>query len=301
MNISLLTMNIKKELWEFNKLLFWVPIIILTMMVVAPLLQLMLIEDYQWNGIINQLSHVQHQPITGDLSHVAFAAISALFLPFMMVALLVQLYYFLTCLFDERRDLSVYFWRSMPVSDATTIAVKLFTGALIIPAIFMLAATAAMLMAGLLGFIGCIVLSVSYELSFWHVWGTLDIFSNIALIWLSLIPFVLWLFPLYAWLMLMSMFANKAPFLWAILPIITLILVEAFLVNYFNLSSSFFASTLSDYFVIHVDHVDGHVKENINNLLPIKLLMSKVNIVAIALGVGLMYVTYWLRVNRNEA
>ena len=44
MNLSLLTMSVKKELWEFNKLLFWVPIIIIAMMVAAPLLQLMILS-----------------------------------------------------------------------------------------------------------------------------------------------------------------------------------------------------------------------------------------------------------------
>ncbi len=302
MNLSLLTMSVKKELWEFNKLLFWVPIIIMIMMVAAPLLQLMIIEDYQWNGIIDGLTRLQNQEVTQELARVSFAAISGLFMPFMMVALLIQVYYFLVCLFDERRDMSIYFWRSMPVSDATAISTKLLTGALVIPGIFMLAATVTLVLALFLALIGCIALSVGYDISIWHVWGSLELFTNISLVWLSLIPFVLWLFPLFAWLMLMSMFANKAPFLWALLPIIILVLVEAFVVHYFDLNSSFFIQILTDYFGINEDTLQNNFNHEANmRLMPIKVLMSKISVVAIAVGAGLMYLTYWLRVNRSHA
>lgn len=302
MNLSLLTMSVKKELWEFNKLLFWVPIIIIAMMVAAPLLQLMIIEDYQWNGIIDGLTRLQNQEVTQELARVSFAAISGLFMPFMMVALLIQLYYFLVCLFDERRDMSIYFWRSMPVSDATAISTKLLTGALVIPGIFMLAATVTLVLALVLAFISCIALSVGYDISIWHVWGSLELFTNVSLVWLSLIPFVLWLFPLFAWLMLMSMFANKAPFLWALLPIIILVLVEAFVVHYFDLNSSFFIQILTDYFGINEDTLQNNFNHEANmRLMPIKVLMSKISVVAIAVGAGLMYLTYWLRVNRSHA
>ena len=302
MNLSLLTMSVKKELWEFNKLLFWVPIIIIAMMVAAPLLQLMIIEDYQWNGIIDGLTRLQNQEVTQELARVSFAAISGLFMPFMMVALLIQLYYFLVCLFDERRDMSIYFWRSMPVSDAAAISTKLLTGALVIPGIFMLAATVTLVLALVLAFIGCIALSVGYDISIWHVWGSLELFTNVSLVWLSLIPFVLWLFPLFAWLMLMSMFANKAPFLWALLPIIILVLVEAFVVHYFDLNSSFFIQILTDYFGINEDTLQNNFDHEANmRLMPIKVLMSKISVVAIAVGAGLMYLTYWLRVNRSHA
>jgi len=302
MNIATFTMSIKKELWEFNKLLFWVPVIIISMMVTAPLLQLLIIEDYQMNAIFNGLAQLQHHTLDEEFSRFSFAAMSGLFVPFMMVALLVQLYYFLVCLFDERRDLSIYFWRSMPVSDLSTIAYKLFTGTFVIPAVFMLAATVTLLIAVVFAFIVCVVLAVGFDISLWHIWGSFNFFSNLALTWLSLIPFVLWLFPLFAWLMLASMFANKAPFLWALLPIVIVVLVEAFVVHYFNLESQMFASLLLDYFGINDDTLRSNfTHENAMHLMPIKVLMSKVSVVAIAVGAGLMYFTYWLRVNKAHA
>lgn len=301
MSIATFNMNIKKELWEFNKLLFWVPIIIISLMVAAPILQLLIIEDYQVNAIFDGLAQLQHHSLGEEFSGFVFAAMSGLFIPFMIVALLVQLYYFLVCLFDERRDLSIYFWRSMPVSDISTIAYKLFTGTFVIPAVFMLAATVTLLIATLFAFITCVILSVGFEISLWHVWGSFNFFSNLALTWLSIVPFALWFFPLFAWLMLASMFANKAPFLWALLPVVIVVLVEAFVVHYFNLESQMFASILLDYFSISDDTLRGSfTHENAMHLMPINVLMSKVSVVALAIGAGLIYLTYWLRVNRSH-
>lgn len=299
MNISNFKMNIKKELWEFNKLLFWVPLIIVAMIVAAPLLQLLIIEEYQMNSMLEGLTQLQHHILDDEFSRFSFAAMSGLFVPFMIVALLVQLYYFLVSLFDERRDLSIYFWRSMPISDFSTIGYKLFTGMLVIPAVFMLAATAALFIVALFALIACLVLSTSFDISLWHIWGNVNFFSNLALTWLSLIPFVLWLFPLFAWLMLASMFANKAPFLWALLPVVIVILVETFIVHYFHLDSLFFTSILADYFGISDNTLrSSFTHEAAMHLMPIKVLVSKVNVVAIAIGLGFMYLTYWLRVNR---
>lgn len=301
MNISNFSMNIKKELWEFNKLLFWVPLIIIVLIVAAPLLQLLIIEEYQLNAMLDGLAQLQHHTLDEEFYRFSFAAMSGLFVPFMIVALLVQLYYFLVSLFDERRDLSIYFWRSMPVSDHATIGYKLFTGMLVIPAVFMLAATVTLFVLTIFGLVACLVLATGFDISLWHIWGNFNFFSNLALIWLSLVPFVLWLFPLFAWLMLASMFSNKAPFLWALLPIVIVILVEALVVHYFKLDSSLFAPVLVDYFGISDNTLRSNfTHEGAMHLMPIKVLMSKVSVAAIAAGSGLIYLTYWLRVNRGQ-
>lgn len=304
MNISTFTMHVRKEVWEFKKLLFWVPIILLSLLVAMPLIQLLFIESYQWNNILDVLGRIQEQTQStqhSKIGQIAFASISGLFVPFMLVALLVQLYYFLACLFDERRDLSIYFWRSMPVSDAMTIGVKFLTGAFVIPGIFMLAATATLILTLVLAVIACFTLMIGYDISLWHLWGSIDVLSNIAIVWASILPFVLWLFPLFSWLMLASMFANKAPFLWALLPVVIIILVEAFVVHYFNLHSTFFSSMLLNYFGINEHSVQQvYVVSGNMKFMPLKVLMSKISVYGIAVGGILIYITYWLRANRSH-
>jgi ABC-2 type transport system permease protein len=208
--------SFRKEIWEFKKTLFWVPLLIAIFMVAAPLLKLILMEDYQSSKWLDIITNVENIHNVEGFTRIFLSAVMGMFVPFIMVSLIIQLYYFTTCLFDERRDLSVYFWRSLPVSDVLSVGVKLITGALVVPTIFMLAATCVVFVFLLFALIACTVLSLGYDVSLWGLWGSADIISNLTSIWLNLFPYALWMFPVFAWLMLASMFANKAPFLWAI-------------------------------------------------------------------------------------
>lgn len=301
MNSSQIITSFRKEIWEFKKTLFWVPLIIAIFIIVAPFLKLMLIEDYQSSKLIENITNVDNLANVEGFTRFLLATIMGMFVPFIIVSLIIQLYYFTTCLFDERRDLSIYFWRSLPVSDVLNIGVKLITGALVVPAIFMLAATFVVLVFLLLAFIVCTVLSLGYDLSLWGLWGSADIISNLVSIWLNLLPYALWMFPVFAWLMLASMFANKAPFLWAILPIVAILLIESFVVEYLHLDGRFFFNTLREYFTFGQEMLPNNGSDiGSSKFLLFSVLSSKISLVATLLGVGFMYLTYWLRVNRSE-
>ncbi len=303
MIISQLTSGFKKEVWEFNKTLFWVPLIIALIIIATPLLKLTLMESYQIERIfevLTQLNNVESFEQVNNLPQVFFTAITAIFVPFVAASLVIQLYYFTSCMFDERRDLSVYFWRSMPVSDSLTIAVKLITGALLLPAIFMLGATAVILVFILLVLIACIVLSLGFDISLWGIWGQAEIISSVAANWISLFPYSIWMFPVFAWLMLASMFANKAPFLWAILPVAGLLLIESYLVEYFALDRYFLRSSLISYFEFSEAVIPHNISEMDSPRMALfAMIASKISLIGSILGAGLVYLTYWLRVNRG--
>ncbi|WP_339719145.1 hypothetical protein [uncultured Paraglaciecola sp.] len=301
MNSSQIITSFRKEIWEFKKTLFWVPLIIAIFIIVAPLLRLMLLEDYQSARLFDNITNVDNLANIEGFTRFFLATIMGMFGPFIMVSLIMQLYYFTTCLFDERRDLSVYFWRSLPVSDALTIGVKLITGALVVPAIFMLAATFVVAIFLLLAFIVCIVLSLGYDVSLWGLWGSADILGNLMAIWLNLLPYAMWMFPVFAWLMLASMFANKAPFLWAILPVAAILLIESFVVEYLQLDGRFFLNTLREYFTFGQGMFSNDVSDVTSpKFILFSILASKISVVATLLGVGFIYLTYWLRVNRSD-
>lgn len=301
MNTSQIITSFRKEIWEFKKTLFWVPLIIAIFIIAAPLLKLMLMEDYQWARLFDTITNVDNLGNIEGFTRFFLATIMGMFVPFIMVSLIIQLYYFTTCLFDERRDLSIYFWRSLPVSDALNVGVKLITGALIVPAIFMLAATCVVLVFLLLALVVCTVLSLGYDVSLWELWGNADILGNLTAIWLNLLPYALWMFPVFAWLMLASMFANKAPFLWAILPVAAILLIESFVVEYLQLDGRFFLNTLREYFAFG-HHMFPNDMSDIASpkFILFAALSSKISVVATLIGVGLMYLTYWLRVNRSN-
>ena len=302
MNSSQIITSFRKEIWEFKKTLFWVPLIIVVFIIAAPLLQLMRMEDYQTTKLFDIITNVDNIANVEGFTRLFLTAIMGMFVPFIMVSLIIQLYYFTTCLFDERRDLSVYFWRSLPVSDVLSVGVKLITGALVVPAIFMLAATFVVCVFLLFALIACMVLSLGYDLSLWGLWGSADIISNLTSIWLNLIPYALWMFPIFAWLMLASMFANKAPFLWAILPVVALLLVESFAAEYLHLDGHIFFNTLREYFAFGQSMFPSNVSDTDPHQFAVfSALFSKISLPATLIGMGFMYITYWLRVNRSHA
>lgn len=297
--LSVLT-SFRKELWEFRKTLFWVPLIIAIIMIATPLLKFMLMEDYQLSRIFDNLAKVDNLENVQEFTHFFLAGIMGVFVPFLMVSLVIQLYYFISCLFDERRDLSVYFWRSLPVPDSLTIGVKLLTGAIIVPGIFMLAASFVVLIFLLLGLCISGVLAVGYDISLWAIWSNAEIVTNLASVWLNLLPYALWMFPVFAWLMLASMFANRAPFLWAILPVVVLLLIESYLVEYFNLDNRFLLTILRDYFEFGQEMLPQDISTAESpKLVLFSVIASKISLIATLIGAGLIYLTYWLRVNRS--
>jgi ABC-2 type transport system permease protein len=302
MNSSQIITSVRKEIWEFKKTLFWVPLIIAVFILVAPLLKLIFLEKHEVAILLDSITNVDNLAHIEGFTRFFLATVTGVFVPFIMASLIIQLYYFITCLFDERRDLSIYFWRSLPVSDVLSVGVKLVTGALVLPAIFMLAATFVVCVFLLLALIACTVLSLGYDVSLWGFWGSADIISNLTSIWLNLIPYALWMFPVFAWLMLASMFANKAPFLWAILPIASILLLESFVASYLGLDRHIFFNALREYFAFG----QGLFPSNVSDTEPqqfvlFSALLSKISLPATLVGIGFMYITYWLRVNRSHA
>jgi ABC-2 type transport system permease protein len=302
MNRLQIVTSFKKEIWEFNKTLFWVPIIIATLLIIMPIALLLIMDEYQTTQIIVGLVGLQQMTDLDGFAPVVLMTISGLFTPFIIVALLIQLYYFINCLFDERRDLSIYFWRSLPVADSLNVGVKLLTGAVVVPAIFMFAASLTLLVFLLLALLLCTVLTLGYDISIWHFWAHADIISNLAAVWLNLVPYALWMFPVYAWLMLASAFATKAPFLWAMLPVAFVMLVESFLVAYFQLDQHVFANMLWNYFEFTQALLPHNVMAgNGSQLVVFSALATKLSAVPLIMGAGFIYLAYWLRVNRSQA
>lgn len=299
MNTLQLTTCIKKEIWEYKKIFLWIPILLSVLILALPLLSIVFDHhgSVYWLTRFERLSEFSQSPM---FSNLAFGVISMAFLPFIILAALIQLYYFVACLFDERRDMSILFWRSLPVSDAMSVGVKLFVGAFVIPAFFMVAATVTVIVLAVFALILCVILSNGYDISLWGMWANSGIIGHVAMMWLNLIPYALWLFPVYAWLMLMSMFANKAPFLWATLPIVVILIVESMFVHYFDVNTSFFANMLSDYFTFSHNMVNVYRSQNESvSVIPFSVIMDKVNWLALVMGSGFVYATYWLRRNRS--
>ncbi|MGE5127321.1 MAG: ABC transporter permease, partial [Betaproteobacteria bacterium] len=146
----------------------------------------------------------------------------------MLTTLAVGVFYSLDALYGERRDRSILFWKSLPVSDLTTVLSKAITPVVILPlvtfavavgtqSIMLLVSTAVLLGSGL---------------SATMLWSHGSLFQ----LWPMLLHHLLivhglWYAPVYGWLLLVSAWARRAPFLWAILPPLAIGVVERIAFN----------------------------------------------------------------------
>jgi ABC-2 type transport system permease protein len=146
----------------------------------------------------------------------------------MGTAFVVGVFYSLDALHGERRDRSILFWKSLPVSDLTTVLSKASIPLVVLPLlsfsltivtqwIMLLLSTAVLLGSGL---------SVA------TLWTQLPLFQmSLMLLYHLLAVHVLWYAPIYGWLLLVSGWARRVAFLWAALPLLAIGVVEKIAFN----------------------------------------------------------------------
>lgn len=133
----------------------------------------------------------------------------------MAVEMLVAVFYSLDALYGERRDRSVLFWKSLPVSDLTTVLAKASIPILLLPFVTFVVTLATQFVMLL---VSSVVLPVS-GVSAGTVWTHVPLLETSWINFAHLVTFHgIWYAPLYAWLLLVSAWATRAPFLWAVLP-----------------------------------------------------------------------------------
>ena len=129
-------------------------------------------------------------------------------------------WYLLDCLYTDRKDRSILFWKSLPISDATTVLCKLLVGMIIIPLVYFAAADATALIAA---FILSIRARASIGSSLWNG----DIWWQMQVLWMyAIVTTAVWYLPVAGWLMLVSAWAKRAVMLWAVLPPLLLYILE---------------------------------------------------------------------------
>jgi ABC-2 type transport system permease protein len=141
----------------------------------------------------------------------------------MLIAMLVGVFYCLDALYGERRDRSILFWKSLPVSNLTTVLAKVSIPIVILPVF-------AFAVAVVTQFIMLLLSSARLAGSGQSVaalWNEL-LFPRMSLLLLYHLMTVhsLWIAPFYGWLLLVSAWARRAPFVWAFVPPVALCYLE---------------------------------------------------------------------------
>ena len=151
---------------------------------------------------------------------------------FNAVLLFVVFFYMLGALYDDRRDRSILFWKSLPVSDSKTVLSKLIAGSLLAPALWV--AAIALTHLALMLIVTVLLLSAGVPV-YEYLWGPADPLEMWAFLFSAYVVQAFWMLPIWGWALLASAFARSKPFLWAVAPPVLL----AILHGWFNLTKYF--------------------------------------------------------------
>jgi ABC-2 type transport system permease protein len=210
--------SLRRELWE-SRSIYLAPLAVAALILVG-----FLISKIRLPGkmrVALTLNPMQQRELIAQPYN--FAA-----LLIMLTTFIVAVFYCLDALHGERRDRSILFWKSLPVSDLTTVLSKVSIPLVVLPLltfaitvvtqfIMLLLSTAVLLGSGL---------SVA------TLWTQLPLFQmSLMLLYHLVTVHALWYAPIFGWLLLVSGWARRAAFLWAGLPLLAIGIVEKIAFN----------------------------------------------------------------------
>jgi len=223
-NIPLL---MKREYWEHRGGFLWAPVWITGVILIFTVLGILSAEAFHASsnvhvGIsLNDLrDHIRDADWAKagnalDIAQLMFGFVTSVGVFFVLF------FYLLGALYDDRRDRSVLFWKSLPVSDTATVASKALSAMIVAPVLAFVVATAAYvvflvivtLWAGAHGLNALPAIFASHPLGMiWRLVLTLPVSA-------------LWALPAIGWLLFWSAYVRSKPFLWAVMiPLIVLML-----------------------------------------------------------------------------
>ena len=243
--------SVLRELWEYRSIYF-APLAFASLFVFAFMIGSIL---GIWEKAL-RIDPMQHPDRYGD----PYGLVAGLI---MAVAFIVGIFYSLDTLHGERRDRSILFWKSMPVSDLTTVLAKGSIPIVVLPLLTFAVTVAAQLIMLLTSTLVLMVRGASVA----TLWTHVPLFEmSLMLLYHLLFVHALWHAPMYGWLLLVSAWARRAPFLWALLPPLAIGVVEKIAFNTTHFAS-LVGSRLSgpdDFnFVAHTEGL-GAVMSHIN-------------------------------------
>ena len=208
--------SVRRELWE-NRSIYVAPLAVAAVFLFGLLISII----GRVNSVGNIIGFNAAQGGTPESYDFAAGLLMA-------TQLLVGVFYSIEALHGERRDRSILFWKSLPVSDFTTVLSKASVPIVIVP-LFTWAVTVAVQFVMLL--LSCAVAGASGR-SVAALWAQVSMFQmSLMLLYHLVTVHSLWHAPIYAWLMLVSGWARRAVLLWAVLPVLGVLALEKIVFN----------------------------------------------------------------------
>ena len=203
--------SVRRELWE-NRAIYLAPLIAAAVVLAGIVFATVHPPQFHQTGSGRHMSDAELRTLPYIIAAVAI----------MLIGVVVGIFYSLGALHNERRDRSILFWKSLPVSDRVAVASKAMIPFVVLP----VCAFATMLVTHLL----MLALHAASLAAHGQDPGLLLAQVPILKLWLvtgwGLVAFTLWWAPVWGWLFLISAWARRITFVWAIAPPIALAVFE---------------------------------------------------------------------------
>jgi ABC-2 type transport system permease protein len=219
--------SVRRELWE-NRSIYIAPLIVACVELFGFLLSTVGLPERRRAVMLLDPAKAR----TGIEAPYDVAAIMLI-----LTAFVVGLFYCLDALYGERRERSILFWKSLPVSDCTTVLSKTSVPLIVLPLVtFVVIAATQLLML-----LWTSVVLVTHGMSPASTWTYVPLFQQSLILLYGLVVIALWHAPIYGWALLASGVVRRATFLWAVLPLLAIAIFEKITFN-----TSHFAALLKD-------------------------------------------------------
>ena len=217
--------SVRRELWE-NRSIYMAPLIAGGVVLFGFAITAFGLPERRHNALALEPTRMR---AAIELSYDAAAMM------IMFAAFIVGVFYCLDALHGERRDRSILFWKSLPVSDLTTVLSKASIPLVVLPVLVFAIIVATQLIMLLVATAVLLGNGVSAA----TLWSQLPLVQMLLALLYGLTVIALWHAPIYGWLLLVSGWSRRTTFLWAVLPPLALCVVEKIAFN-----TSYFASLL---------------------------------------------------------
>jgi len=246
----LLYWSLRRELWE-NRSIYAAPLAVAAVVLFGSSIRALGLP-HRMRALAALEPAKQHAAVVMPYSLAASLII--------VTAYIVGVFYSLDALHGERRDRSILFWKSLPVSDLTTVLSKVSIPLVVLPLVAFVASLATQL--AMLTW-STFILTVS-GVGAARLWTELPLFQMTVVLAYGLTVHALWHAPLYGWLLLVSAWARRVPFLWAVLPPLATFALEAIVFQTTHLASWVGYRLIGSMKVAFA--LEGHKHEDIDRL-----------------------------------
>ncbi|MEH6435965.1 hypothetical protein [Massilia sp. DD77] len=221
---------LQREIWEHKGAFFWAPI------VVAAALVLLIGGGFVYGMITTNMANIQvdgahvvsiqgipHE-MRSKLADVIASSYLGAALPLFIMLPVVVFFYCLAALYDDRRDRSILFWKSLPVSDQDTVLSKVITALVVAPMITIAVGVAASLTLLIIGLVGSAAKGLNLVAP---VLSDINLYLS-PLYLLAFLPlYILFALPTVGWLLMVSAWARSKVFLWAVgTPLVAIVVLK---------------------------------------------------------------------------